>query len=1318
MAERAAAPHAGGLVPDGSHHDGAVHEGQQDGAVRLAPYVSRLAMQWLAEDPEERVRTVEGTLAFVDVSGFTALTERLASRGKAGAEEVSDVVGATFAKLLEIAYEYGGEMVKWGGDAALLLFEEPQSAVRASRATWLISRAMPRLGNVSTSVGRVRLGVSIGVHRGRFDLYLLGEGHRELVVTGPPATETTRMEGAAESGQVLVSAATAAELPPQVLGAEQEGGRLLQAAPQAEPRQPPRANLAATDPSGLLSSAVRHHLLGGGERAEHRYASISFIQFRGVDALYGAAGGRAVAEALEPIVSRAQEAADRFGVTFHYIDIAGDGGKILLTGGLPVVRGDDEERLLRATLDVVHAPAGSLRVRAGLNAGRFFVHDAGTLDRRIYSFSGDAINLAARVMGRADDAQVVATDSFMARVGGAFAIESLPPFKVKGKTEPVVASVVLGPSGGPGVSRAHTHPVDALVPLLGRAAELEALAEAAARAADGAGSAVEIVSDPGIGKSRLVAEASAHWELETRRMYCEEYGEASPYLPFRHLLHALLEVEEAAGVGEIVEALRSAVVARAPELEVWLPLLVTLVGAELPLTPEIEQIEPRFRRGRLADATMELLEVLADRPLGLVFEDVHAIDEASSDLLRQLVGAATTRPWLVVLTRRPTGASPLGDEVAPPHRRLELGPLDPSTAASLLDAGGDDLHLSVHDRRALVERSGGNPLFLLELASAVASDQRLDALPDDLELLLAAQIDRLEPADRQTLRAAAVLGVWFDVELLGRILGEEVGSSDLWGRLRSLVVPEGTGQGRFAHALVRDAAYEGLPFRRRRELHHRAAVAIEERAPDPEAEAPLLSLHYLHAGCFAETWRYARTAGRRAGAVYANVDAATFYRRAMEAAHHLRTLARAEVAEVAEALGDAEELAGEFNASASAYAVARRLAPAGAGRMRLLRKTGVVHERTGKYPSALRFYSLARRMAASGDPTAAVESCEAAVAYAATRFRQGRHHDCLRWAELATQEASSCGHQPGLAHALFLVDIARSSLGLPSDGAAQRALAVYEELDDPVGQGNVLNNMGVDAYYRGQWTEALAVFTRSARARERAGDVVGAATVQNNIAEMISDRGLLDEATELFLAARRDFLGAGYPVGVAQINLNLGRVAARRGDRSQAVEILEDALSAFRTLGSKIYELEAETRLLEADLLAGDVDGAADTARSLLSRSKALGGGDVLDATLLRLLGMAEAAVNPSAALANLDGAVAEARRLSADFELALCLAARAVVRGAREEVAATAGRAGAVADAVEARRLFGTLGVVSTPVTALDDLWPTGPLATELAGS
>ena len=748
-----------------------------------------------------------------------------------------------------------------------------------------------------------------------------------------------------------------------------------------------------------------------------------------------------------------------------------------------------------------------------------------------------------------------------------------------------------------------------------------------------------------------------------------------------------------------------------------MPLLATLVE-RFPLTPEIEEIDPKFRRARLARATVDLLDALCERPLGLVFEDVHAIDEASGDLLAHLVDAATTRPWMIVLTRRPAGSSPLGEQVESPHRRLELGPLDVEAAAGLLEAGGgDELKLSDHDRRALLGAVRGEPPLPARADQRGGEPtSRSTVSPTTWRLLLAAQIDRLAPADRQTLRAAAVVGVWFDLGLLSALLGDDGISEDIWERLRDLVVPERGDQGRFVHALVRDAAYEGLSFRRRRELHYRAALAIEERAPDPEAEAPLLSLHYLHAERFAETWRYARSAGRRAGAVYANVDAATFYRRALEAARRLPAPGAARGGRGGRGprrRPRASGGVGRVGVGLRGGQTARPPpAPGGCARSR---KTGVVHERSGRYPSALRCFSRARGLAGHGAATA-VESCEAAVTYAGVRFRQGRHHDCLRWAEQAAKEATECGHRPGLAHALYLVDMARSSLGLPGDGAAQRALAVYEEIDDPVGQGNVLNNMGVDAYYRGQWTDALELSQRSERARDRAGDVLGAAINRINVAEILLDQGRLEEAADLFAVARRACSGCRLPRGPHRGDPQPRPPHGPSWGTCRGRHAAGGRPLWFRALGSKIYELEAETRLLEAAILGGEGAGLVGSARGCFAGRKR---------------SVARRARRHHAAVARIGRG---GRKRNGGARRPRPGRGRGPTTLRQLRACSVPGRPGGGGgpDRTGRRRrqprtgsrrdrspgLFATLGVVNTPVTSLDDLWPTGQVALRLAGT
>src|SRR5574340_399704 len=210
----------------------------------LRPYLPRLTLEWLAEEPAPRWRAVDGTLAFVDISGFTSMTERLAQRGKVGAEEVSDILDHSFGELLGISNDDGADLIKWGGDAVLLLFRGQEHALRAARATWHMVRLMRRIGRLKTSVGAVRLRMSVGVHSGKFHFFLVGDLHRELVLTGPGATITARMEGIAEAGEVCVSPATAALLPSSLVGEPKAEGLLLRAAPPG-----PAAGRAPDPPS-------------------------------------------------------------------------------------------------------------------------------------------------------------------------------------------------------------------------------------------------------------------------------------------------------------------------------------------------------------------------------------------------------------------------------------------------------------------------------------------------------------------------------------------------------------------------------------------------------------------------------------------------------------------------------------------------------------------------------------------------------------------------------------------------------------------------------------------------------------------------------------------------------------------------------------------------------------------------------------------------------------------------------------------------------------------------------------------------------------
>ncbi|HXY44679.1 MAG TPA: hypothetical protein VEH29_10865, partial [Acidimicrobiales bacterium] len=681
------------------------------------------------------------------------------------------------------------------------------------------------------------------------------------------------------------------------------------------------------------------------------------------------------------------------------------------------------------------------------------------------------------------------------------------------------------------------------------------------------------------------------------------------------------------------------------------------------------------------------------------------MDEASVSLLGRIVLESSELPLLVVLTHDPETGLDLPE--GPGRLVIELQPLDVSAAQRLATDAGGPL-LAPAQRAILVERASGNPLFLRELLRAAADAGGVEALPESLEPLLAAQIDQLSPPDRQILRAAAVLGGHFDPGLLPELLDEGATLDDeVWHRLGAFVAPTATGR-RFAHGLMRDAAYEGLAFRRRRELHSRAAQAIEARTPTPDDAADLLSIHWMHAEGYQQAWRYSRHAGERARDLWANAEAATFFARALEAAHRLGTLPPAEVGAVAEALGDALELNASYDRAGHAYAEARRLGGSGVVRARLLRKTGVLHERKGRYPQALACYTKGRGLLTGSGRAVRSERAELDLASAGIRSRQARYEDCWRFATDAAAEAARARHRSGLAHALYLQHMMSIRLGRPDDGLGRRALAIFEELGDLVGQGNALNNLGIAAYYRGYWVEALRHYEASRDARVRSGDVVGAATEENNIAEILSDQGNLEAARLPFESARATWLAAGYRVGVALATSNLGRLAARGGDVASGRQLLVAAFDEFQAIRSVFFSAEAEVRLAECRLLAGDFLAAVAACEELLGRLRGRPGLEQSEVSTLRVLGTARALAGltdfapgeqapPATAL---EEAIARATALEALYELALCLATKATIEGLRADGDTSSGSGEAATDRARAEEIFDRLGVTRAVIT------------------
>ncbi|MFZ4720510.1 MAG: adenylate/guanylate cyclase domain-containing protein, partial [Ilumatobacteraceae bacterium] len=806
---------------------------------------------------------------FADISGFTKLSEQLAELGKAGAEELTVLLNATFEGLLSVARDEGGDLVKFGGDALFLFFEGDDHAARACRAAHGMRAALKARGPVVTGRGRVVLRISMGAHSGPFLFVLAGDQQRELFVLGEHATTVTDMEATAEAGEILVSRATAALLPPRWRGAAKGDGILLRTVepgPTSVGGEPEPTTSAGADADldldRLVPAAIRRRVEAGEHEAEHRRTTVSFVHVGGIDDEVRSSGPAAVAERLHRIVVGAAEAADRHGVTLLATDVAGGGVKLILTAGVPDAVEDGEGRMLAVGRALLDADFG-LPVRVGVNTGHVFAGEVGAPWRRVYTVIGDAVNLSARFMAKASHGQLVANRVSVDQSATRFVTTELEPFMVKGKRHPQHAYAVGDRIEGRGRNAAMVGR------FVGREDELRRLHGALDGARGGEGSCIEIVGEAGLGKSRLVQELlDAAADTRVVRLTCEPFAADRPYFMARLLLRAGIGIAFDASSADAGDALLRWLDDHMPDARPWSPLLAIAVDAEVPGTREVDDLGADFRAARLREVASGVLRAAYAESLLLVVEDAMWMDEASAHVIATALQSVAGASWFACCTTRDR-ATGLSGRLGYPSDVMTLEALDDSWAADLAADLTEDASISHDELLELCARAKGNPLFLVELAHARRELGSLDAIPGSLEDLIAARIDRLAPSDRNLLRHAAVLGDRFAPRLFDRTLGDAFTQPVPWQRLGDFIITD-QGELRFAHDMVRRVAYAGLPFRRRRELHRRIGMALMPRGEPDDARVGLLALHFDGSGDHELAWRFNRIAGERARDHYAS----------------------------------------------------------------------------------------------------------------------------------------------------------------------------------------------------------------------------------------------------------------------------------------------------------------------------------------------------------------------------------------------------------------------------------------------------------------
>jgi len=715
------------------------------------------------------------------------------------------------------------------------------------------------------------------------------------------------------------------------------------------------ATPAAPDPLSYTPRHLVEKILRdrGALVGERRTVTVLFSDALGFTPLSERIGEEEVYTLMQGCTARMMDAVHRYEGTIT--QFTGDG--VMALFGAPIAHEDSARRAVAAALEMQKSLGEyadevqkkhpiQCRFRVGLNTGPVVVGSISDNLDMDYTALGDTVNLASRMESLAEPGTVYLTEETYRAVKDYFDCEPLGALIVKGKAEAVVAYRAVSEKTAVR-TRFQAATERGLTPLVGRSQELSVLKGHFEQAQRGQGQVMFLSGEAGLGKSRLLLEfrrslldEPATW-LEG---HCISYGQKIPYLPISDLIKNNFGVEEGDNDAQIIKRIDAGTAEWDDAPRATAPYLKHLLSVD-PGDSAVTSMDPLERRAGVRDGLRALLlQESRSRPLIIVVEDLHWIDENSEEALAALVDVVPSVPVLMILSSRPGYTHSLGERTY--YSRIALSSLPPEESAAIAERVLQTAVLPKQISQLITSKGEGNPFYIEEITKSLVESgvlrqtnggYQLDRpaeeirVPDTIQEVILSRIDRLEREAKEAIQLASVIGREFTVRLLDRISDTEAGLEGLLTGLKVLELiyekayfPELSYM--FKHALTHDVAYSTLLMERRRALHRMVGSAIEELYAGRLAEQyEALAYHYYEGQEWEKALDYLVKSGDKAVASYSNQEALEYYDRAIGVCGKVGDSALSTAAAAAQArglvsvnLGNVEDAIADFKRMANA----------------------------------------------------------------------------------------------------------------------------------------------------------------------------------------------------------------------------------------------------------------------------------------------------------------------------------------------------------------------------------------------------------------
>lgn len=1186
---------------------------------------------------KELPQSAAGSVLFADISGFTPLTEQLRVQlgNRRGAEALAALLNRVYDALVAEVDHYGGSIIGFAGDAITCWFGDENSTARAAACGFALLTAMRSVEHISLPESEpMSLGLKVAITTGVTQRFLVGapEIQRLDALAGAVVARIVIGEELAERGELLVDATTVEQLGNLVeirswRQDDQERFAVLERLiTPVQPTPQPLENVSLAN-EALLSEMLplfARNLSAGVDafQIELRPVTVLFLRFTGID-YDGDPNARVKLDQLFRLIQ--QVVADYAGNILQ-LTIGDKGSYLYAAFGAPYAHEDDSVRAVSAALDIRDQTLllNFLEpVQIGISQGIMRTGTYGGNSRRTYGVLGDEVNLAARLMQRAEPGTILISESVLGDKLDHFALQSLSPIQFKGKAHPIQVFQVVGPRERSFEARFYT------TPLVGRSDMLAQLEEAfkPLLKMQHAG-IIYIHGEAGMGKSRLVFEAQQR--LQAHMSVTWLIGQAdqlnrSPLSAFTYFLRPYFgqqrERDAAANLTAFEQVFADLVandeVNRA-ELLIHRSFLAGAIGLVIPGSP-YETADEKLRADSGIAAIKTWARAISRRgPLVIQLEDAQWLDVSSISTVQQLTYNMEDVPLVLILTSRYNDdGSPLiiQNIYSVPVHTFDLNRLSDDEVRAV---AGAVLHGTISERLAhfISQRAEGNPFFTEQLVLDLqernvmletqgAWDIRPDAVadvPTNVNAVLIARLDRLAAQVKAVVQTAAVLGREFEVAVLSRMLRvtdpliiQEAERQAIWSALDEL-------RYLFRHALLRDAAYNMQAQERLKGLHQLAAETIETLYPNDSSQDDVLLEHWRSAQISHRILHYTVPVCERLIRLTADYPRAE--KLLLEALTLDSTPTRIILLRL---LGDVAELRSDY-ATATSYYEACLNMPDGTDthRIRVLNGLANITKTQGDRSKAANFsqqaLELARKyedqegIAQSLSSLGAIENLLGNYDVARTHFEESLR--LYRSLNMQSGVVASLNSLAGIATKKGNVDEARRYL--------EACLTAAREIGDQQRIGTVLNALGNHALQQGDYVAARGYYQDSLHIKQEIGARLGIGIALGNLAIVAFEQGSLVEGEAYAAACLRERRAIGDARGIAHALGLLATVAGYRSQYAEAQRYFEEALEIQRSLNDRTNAATTIYNLAELARLRGQYSEALAYGEECLALCRAL----------------------------------------------------------------------------------------------------------------